>query len=956
MEFRVLGPLEICSDGRTVPVRSGSQRALLAALLLSANQVVAADRLIEIIWGSAPPNSAEANLRTHVSALRRLLQASGGGPSPLLTRPGGYLVQVEPDDLDLLAFDALVREGRRALREDQPATAVRRLSRALALWRGRPLEDVVLHGDGDAEAARLAEVRLGVVEDRLRAKLLSGDLADVVGELSGLVVEHPLREPLWALLMLALQRSGRQADALAAYDQVRRVLADELGADPGPELRRLHQQILTGDPALTAAPEPPPSPAARCDLPGDLSDFTGRRREVGRVLADLAPARGDAPSAMLISAIDGMGGVGKTALAVHLAHRLADRYPDGRLLIDLQAHHPVKAPLSPSDALEKLLRAAGVRGEQIPPSEEDRAALWRATLTTTRTLVVLDNATDSAQIRPLLPGAPGCLALVTSRRRLGGVDGAQHLSLDVLPRAEAAALLEQIVDDARPSREPDAVTELLALCGHLPLAIRIAGSRLRNRTTWTVAHLTDRLRDTRRRLTELRAEDREITAVFSLSYQCLTAPQQRLFRLLGLHPGPDIDAEAAAALTGWPRSTTEDLLEDLLDVNLLQQPQQGRYRFHDLVRAYAADLVAEDPDTTAALTRLFDHYRDTTATAAALLAPAEREQRSSEPGASFTGPDHALAWLDTERANLLAAAAHAADHGWPGHVRDLSGALARYLNARARHTEALALHTAAWSAARRHDDPVGAGHALHDLGRVYFFLARYDEAVQHLELALHIARRVADRTGESHALNGLGYALWRLGRHDEALTHLARACDIAEALDDQIGLGYMTCALGGVHNDAGRPADALVHLERCVALTDKTGDQFTRGNALGLLAQAHDHLGHHTTARNHYREALATSRAIGERAAQAFALNGLGETATATDSPTAALTHHQAALSLATEINDRHEQARAHHGLGNAYQALGRRQEARPHWYEALTLYTDRGAAEAARIAHILAT
>ncbi|WP_051468809.1 AfsR/SARP family transcriptional regulator [Actinomadura oligospora] len=970
MEFRVLGPLEICSAGTAVPVRSGAQRALLAALLLSANQVVAVDRLVELIWGPAPPTSAEANLRTHVSALRRLLRGSGDGAARLVTRPGGYLIEVQPGDLDLLAFDALVRDGRRALREGQPGTAARRLSAALGMWRGRPLENVVLHGDGDAEAARLAEVRLGVVEDRLRAMLADGDLADVVGELSGLVVDHPLRESLWALLMLALQRSGRQADALAAYERVRHVLAEELGADPGPELRRLHHQILTGDPALTpsagptssagstSSPGPPDvaySSAARCDLPGDLSDFTGRRRELDRALAHLEAARASGATAMVISAIDGMGGVGKTALAVHLAHHLAERYPDGQMLIDLRAHHQAKAPLSPSDALEKLLRAAGVRGEQIPPDETDRAALWRATLTATRTLVVLDNAADSAQVRPLLPGAPDCLTLITSRRRLGGVDGAQHLSLDVLPHADATTLLEQIVDDARPAREPDAVTELLALCGHLPLAIRIAGSRLRNRSTWTVAHLVERLRDTRRRLTELRAEDREVTAVFALSYQCLTPPQQRLFRLLGLHPGPDIDAHAAAALTGWPLTVTEALLEDLLDVNLLQQVRQGRYRFHDLLRAYAAHLAGTQDDTAergAALTRLFDHYRDMTAVATALLSPAERRHDSADPDSSFTGPDHALAWLDTERSNLLAVAAHAAAHGRPGHVRDLSADLARYLNSRAGHTEALALHTAAWAAAWRHNDPVSAGHALYDLGRVYFFMACYEKAVEHLELALDIARHIGDRIGQSRALTGIGYALWRHGRHDEALTYLGRASDIAERLDDRIVLGYTECALGGVHGDAGRHAEAARHLERALAITDETGDQITRSNALGLLGRACERLGHHAEALHHYQRALTMSETIGERGAQISALNGLGETATATGSPADALAHHHDALAIATEINDRHEQARAHHGLGDAYHQLNHPQEAQAHWQLALTLYTNRGAPESEKIRH----
>ncbi|WP_188317068.1 AfsR/SARP family transcriptional regulator [Solihabitans fulvus] len=822
LEFRVLGPVELRADGAVVPLRAPGRRALLAALLLSANRVVTVDRLVNALWGQLPPPSAVANLRSHVAVLRGLLAAACGGEERVVTRPGGYLMTVRPGELDLGVFEDLVGRGRQALRLEQHEVGARLLGEALDLWRGQPLANVTLHGAGEAEVVSLEEARLDVVEDRLRALLACGDNAAVIGAASGLVVEHPLREPLWALLMLALHRAGRQADALAAYTAVRTRLAEELGLDPGQELRRLQHEILVGD--ATRDPQPPPSAdaVAHCDLPGDTSDFSGREAELHLLLSSVR-ADGKDGTAVAISAIDGMAGVGKTTLAVHLAHRLTPRYPDGQLFVDLHAHTPGRPPLAPAAALGKLLRAAGVPGDQIPEDVEDRAVLWRATLAERRALVVLDNAVDSAQVRPLLPGARGCLVLVTSRRRLAGLAGALLLSLPALPHDDAVALFEHVVCDARPAAEAAAVAEVLALCGRLPLAIRIAATRLRHRPSWTIARFAARLRGQRRRLPELHGEDSSVTAAFDLSYQHLDADQRRLFRLLGLHPGADIDLHAAAALAGLSLCHAEDLLEDLVDAHLLQQPAAGRYCLHELLRIYAADRCGgedADADRRAALTGLLDHYLRVAEVAAALLAPGGGRPVSTAPApAALAVADqaHAAAWLAAELANVLAAAKHAAEHGWPAHVRDLSAALARELDGHGRHEDAEALHTAAVAASRRLGDGVGEGHALHDLGVAHWRLGRHDDAGRHHRRALHAGRRAGERALEARALNGLGEA--------------ARA--------------------------TGQPAQALREHRRALAITHEIGDHLERSRAHTGLGHAHRDLDQHDEARDHWQQALA---------------------------------------------------------------------------------------------------
>jgi DNA-binding SARP family transcriptional activator/Tfp pilus assembly protein PilF len=989
VEFRVLGPLEVRADGEVLPIRAPGRRALLAALLLSANQAVPVSRLVESIWGESAAPSAVPNLRSHVVALRRLLS-----DDRILTRSGGYQLVVEPGELDLSVWGELVADGRRARRQERHAIAAQKFNQALDLWRGRPLENVTLGGSAEPEVARLAEERLSVVEECLDARLACGEHAEVIGELRGLVVEHPLRESLWALLMLALSRAGRSADALVTYEEVRRRLADELGVDPGPELRRLHQQLLGG--AETA---PRPRPIPRCELPGDIGDFTGRQPELRRLLEAV---RTEQSSAAVICAIDGMAGIGKTTLAVRCAHSLADRYPDGQLFLDLRAHTSGHPPLSPSAALDRLLRSMDLPGTQIPEEAEERAALWRATLADRRVLIVLDNASDSAQVRPLLPASPGCLVLVTSRRRLTDLDGSHPLSLELLPPADAIALLEQVVGDSRPAQEPEVAAEVLALCGHLPLAIRIAAARLRHRQSWSIAHLRDRLRDQQRRLAELRGEDRSVVAVFALSYQHLTPEHRRLFRLLGLHPGPDLDSYAAAALAGEPPQLMHDLLEELFDTHLLQQPNAGRYRLHDLLRAYAAQLaVAEDDeaDRRSSLARLFDYYAHTAAQAMDLITPGEKDRRPVFDASMSQVPvladrDAAVVWLESERVNLLAVGAHSAEHGLPAYPIRLSGILGRHLESRAYYDDALALHTWALAAARDIEDLDSQGSALAGLGRVHARWGNMEEAVVQLDQALALYRKTGNQSGQCTALSNLGYTHWSVGRYPQAISHYQEALDIAVATDDRTGQSFTLNNLGLVYRRTGRYeeavgcyrqalvifredkhrtgegvaldnlgyalarmgklGEALENLEQAVAIARELGHRPGESGALNGLGYVHRRTGRLDEAMSSYQQAMEIAREVGERFLEADARNGLGEVSRAGGLPLQAKENHEYALAIAEKIGDRSEQARAHTGLGHARSDLGHPNAAAEHWQEALTLYRDLGAPEAEEIHELL--
>ncbi|HEX3650627.1 MAG TPA: BTAD domain-containing putative transcriptional regulator [Pseudonocardiaceae bacterium] len=568
--FRLLGPVEVGVGNRLVDIGAARQRCVLAVLLLDANRCQSVDQLVERVWGgSRLPERPRKAAQIYVSLLRTALAGVDG--VAIVRRPDGYLIELDERTVDVHVFHRLAAEARGNDDDDRAAAL---FERALGLWRGEPF--------GELDTPWLADVRDSLVQQRQAAErdltdvqLRRGRHGLVLAQLSLWAQEHPLDERLAGQLMLALFRSGRQADALDVYRGLRGRLADELGTGPGHALHELHQRILTDDPSLSL---PAGSVAIPRQLPAAPRWFTGRRAELDTLVGHPDTDGG----VVVISAIDGMAGVGKTALAVLTAHRLATRYPDGQLFVDLHGHTQGFRPRTSADALDRLLRALGLPPERIPDDVEERAALYRQRLAGTRTLIVLDNAVDEAQVRPLLPGEHGCLVLVTSRRRLKGLDDAHALSLDVLPRSDALALVRTVA-----GRDDPLLAEITELCGRLPLALRIAAALLRHRPMWSVAQLAGLLRDQHQRVGVLSDGERDLGAVFALSYQSLDDARRRTFRLLGLVPGPDTDAHATAALLGTDPDTATRLLEDLVDHNLLVPHAPGRYRMHDLIRLHA---------------------------------------------------------------------------------------------------------------------------------------------------------------------------------------------------------------------------------------------------------------------------------------------------------------------------------------------------------------------------------
>jgi DNA-binding SARP family transcriptional activator len=598
MEFRLLGMIAASNDGAALDLGPGRQQCVLAALLVNVNQVVSVDQLQARVWGDEPPHSARGTLHSYLSRLRRIL-----GKGAIERRSAGYVLGADPATVDLHRFQQLVAH----IPGDDDEQALPLLKEALRLWRGDAfagLDTPWINGLRDTVESQREAAELDYIDLRLRR----GQHGVLLSELAAKAAVRPLDERLAGQLMLAQYRNGRQAEALAHYERIRCLLGEELGVEPGPELRDLHLRVLrhelpaVPEPETRLAPPPDPAPAVPRQLPAASAVFTGRAEEMAELDHD-----GNA-STVVISAIHGMAGVGKTALAVQAAHRLASRYPDGQVFLDLHGFTRDVSPVDPAEALDRILRALGVPDERIPAQLEDRSALLRTTLAGRRVLLVLDNVVDEAQVEPLLPGSPGCMVLITSRGPLAGLDNVQHLSLDVLPLGDSRALFAGITGEDPAS---EVVAEIVELCGRLPLAIRIAAARLKAHPSWTVSHLADRLRDHGHRLAELDDGPRSVTAAIDLSYRQLTTARQRMFRLLSLHPGLDFDAYAAAALAGTTLHRAGRLLDDLSDAHLVQEPSPGRYRFHDLLRAHAAQTsIAEDSTTNrcAALIRLFDHY------------------------------------------------------------------------------------------------------------------------------------------------------------------------------------------------------------------------------------------------------------------------------------------------------------------------------------------------------------
>jgi DNA-binding SARP family transcriptional activator/tetratricopeptide (TPR) repeat protein len=961
VRFKVLGPVEVSAAGRPLPGLAPRHRAVLAYLLMHAGTVVSAERLIGAVWGQQPPDTARAQVHATMTAIRRVLRRADAA-GLLATRVGGYVIQPGPGQFDFEEFTSRIASAQEQADAGNVKQAAGQLRAALALWRGPSLADV----DADyvpGARVRLGDRRLAALERLADLELSLGQHEELIGELAPEVAANPLRERLASQLMLALHRAGRQADALSAARAFRAALADQQGLDPGRAFTQLEQAILRDDPRLDHRPpqtldEPGRRPAGQGRprqrvnfLPYDTPDFSGRDAELNR----LARSEPRGAEAVTLWAIDGMPGIGKTALAVHAAHRLADRFPDGQLFVDLLAHTPGRQPVGADAALEILLRQLGVPAERIPVSLADRAAMWRAELAGRRVLVVLDNAADAGHVRSLLPGASHSCVLITSRRSLTGLEGAQALPLDLLPAADALGLFTRIVGD-RADAEPIAVLDVLQLCGFLPLAVRIAAARLQHRPRWTVAYLAGRLRDQRRRLAELAAEDRGVSAAFTMSYQQLDAAQQRLFRLLGLHPGRDIDVLATAALAGITPDNAESLLEDLLDANLVAQQEPGRYTLHDLLREHARATVAATETDSArreALTRVFDYYLHTASAAVDHLYPYSRHLRPQAAGPSsvavpFDGAAEANRWLEAERANLIAAGTHAGENDWAAaHTSRLAATLHRYLDDHAHHPDALTLHTQALRASQSRDDQAGEVQALLDLGITLWRQGRYDEATEHSKRALDLAHQTGDQLGEARAWYRLGVAHLRQREFEQALDCYQRSLRVNRRLGERLGEANVLGNLGLLYERQGRYEQAHEYQQRALDLYRELGTRGGEATTLGNLGTVYRRQGRYEQARAHHHQALVLFRELGYQRDQAEALNGLGETARATGDPAQAVTHHRAALAIARDIGSPPEQARAHEGLARAHYHLGQTDLAREHATQAVSLYESLGVPEA---------
>jgi DNA-binding SARP family transcriptional activator/tetratricopeptide (TPR) repeat protein len=926
MRFGILGPLQVHDGGAAVAVGPPKQRALLGVLLVHANQVISTHRLVELLWNGDPPAGAVRALHVYLSGLRKALRSGRPGRDDgelLVRRPPGYLLRVAPGALDLEEFERLVAEARRARGGGELAQAVRLLEEALDLWRGPALADVEVAVLQDTVVPRLEEARLAATEERIDIELALGRHAGLCGELQALVAEHPFRERLCGLLMLALYQSGRQAEALAVYRDARGRLVGELGVDPGAELQRLQRQILAADPALDGPPEvsasepsstgSQPWPVPR-QLPTPIATFTGRAQELAQLDRTVTAQGSSGP--VVISAIDGTGGIGKSALAIHYAHQILDRFPDGQLYVNLRGATAGLAPLTPLDALGRLLRALGVQPTRIPAQVEEAAGLFRSLAAGRRLLVVLDNAASVEQVRPLLPPSPTCAVLVTSRRVLAALEGAQVLHLDLLPQEQAVELLGRIAGPSRVASEAKAAAEVVRLCGYLPLAIQIAGARLAARPTWPVGELAGRLADATGRLEELAAGDLAVQASFEVSLRGLRDSADPLdraaaagFGLLGLPDGPDLGVPAAARLLEGPERTARVLLERLVDAQLLQTPRPGRYQFHDLVRLYARQQATRqhpEAERLAALERLVGFYTATAWHTLKLLRPGDQRLASADSrwtggGLDFPDAAAALAWLETERGNLLAAIKQTATvaPAVPAKLAtELTRALFGLFEVHNHWTDGMQANQTALELARRIGDLSGQTHAHSDLSFVYERLGRYQEALDHLQQALPLFRQLGDRHGQAATLGNLGIIYSRLERSQEALDHLQQALSLGRQLGARRGQAATLGNLGIVYQALGRPQEALNHLQQALTLFRQLGDRHGQAEDLNNLGMVYGRMGRYQEAFHHHRQAVALFLELGDRHGQAMALRDLGDALIGAGQPQRAREEWQQALEL----------------------------------------------------------
>ncbi|MDP4511546.1 AfsR/SARP family transcriptional regulator [Nonomuraea turcica] len=899
MEFRLLGPVGIWAGDRFIGPSTPQQRSVLAMLLLNAGRTVPLDRLMQAVWEQEPPASARNAVQGYISRLRRLLARMPD--VELSTSPPGYRLTLDPARVDLLRFRELVA----CAHASDPTPASDLLRQALRLCHGPPLADVAGDWLRDTYGATLEEEWLSTVEQRIAIDLRLGRHRQALAELPLLISEHPLRERLVHLAMVALRQDGRRAAALAAYRDLRGRLVEELGIDPGSELQQLHQRMLKEDdlteaggvPATVldhdgrsaAEPEGVPVPLVPAELPAGLVSFTGRAAELARVYETLSAGRS---GGLRICQISGLGGVGKSSLAIHIAHAVAGDFPDGQLYIDLHGDTPHAGPVKPMEAVRRFLRSLGVADSAIPTGLEEAAGRFRSLTHGKRMLVILDNARDAAQVRPLLPGSPGCAVLITSRRRLTSFEGAVQIPLDVLSDEEALDLLRAMVGETTVAAEPAEAVEVVRLCGGLPLALCLAAARLRARPAWSLAVLAKRLENTRRRLDELRADDRAVRASFQTSYQDLHADPQgraaaRMFRLLGILDGPDISLSAAAALADLPEERAQDLLDHLVDAQLVDNYIPDRYRLHDLLRLFARERAEEEESRRArqlAFRRLLHHYLATVRTISRTLNRGSTWRLEIgppdliHPGVILETSQETRAWIAAEVDNILAAMDQATRTPVADEVVGLAAMFAVLLHEHGLYLKQFHLGELALVAAKHTNDLLHLAVAHGDLGWAHIYMGRPDDAIHHLHRSRTAFRRAGNTSREAALLDYIGVAYRSAGRYDEAISYHLRALARVGEAGNRLTPATVLTHLGLAYQRTGRFAEAIAAHTCTIAIYREAGISAYLGLAVGHLAEAHRLAGRPGQAVTYYQHALDLHREAGpvSEFRQADILWGLG--------------------------------------------------------------------------------
>jgi DNA-binding SARP family transcriptional activator len=929
VRFAVLGPVRVWRAGEELEPGRPQERALLALLLARAGGTVTVSEMVDALWGQRPPKSAVNVIRRHVGALRRLLEP--GLPARaagrwLVRGGGGYRLVTDAASLDLLRFRALRDEARGAAGDGRGESAVELLTEALALWQGPAAAGIAAETRAHPAFGALERERLGAVKEAADAALRAGLAEAVVTELRKAAADSPLDEPLLARLVLALAATGHRAEALSSYRAACSRLAEELGIDPGPELRDAHLTVLREAPPPVAGSVPAPAQPPPAQLPHDLSTFTGRRAELEEALALLSGDGHDGPdgppagAAMPITAISGMAGIGKTTLAVHWAHRIADRFPDGQLYVNLRGFDPSGALVSPGEALRGFLDTLGVAPERVPYGVEAQAALYRSLLAGRRVLVLLDNARDTEQVEPLLPGTPGCLVIVTSRDRLSGLvtaHGAHTLALRPLDGRQARAFLARRLGDGRIAAEPRAVEEIVALCAGLPLALACVAGRAAAHPRFPLSAIADELREAHGSLDAFArtgngdgAASAGLSGVFSWSSRAVSPGAARLFRLLALHPGPDFPVPATAALAGVPVREARLLLAELSRVHLLNEHAPGRYAIHDLLRAHAAGLarVHHSPaESREAVHRLLEHLLHTAQAAGLLLAPYADPMPLEPPGPGTVPeplPDDrpALAWFTAEYAGLLASIDAAVSHGFDSHAARLAWSMEPYFDRRGHWHDGAAAQRTALEAAQRLADPAMTARAHRGVGRAAGRLGRHHEARDHLDRALELFTGLGDDTGRADTHRSLGWESEQRGDLAGALQHNRLALNLFRATGRQAALASVLNSVGWYHALLGEHRQALDHCFEALTMLQDLGDRYGQAATWDSIAYAYHHLGRHPQAVVGYHNALALYRDLEVPYCEADTLTRLGDTHRATGDRDAARDTWLRALAILTRL------------------------------------------------------